>query len=572
MPEFRYPAYRTEQVEGGKSLILFSAPATDIGGWAGVPQRMRQESRENIGFQREKKNDRVRELASFLGDPRNVVQNPLLAAQQDADRVRFEALDPDDKKSPFGHIVIDSGDLGALGMLELLELLADHIRARIDLDQQIAADDDRVAALTELLKEEYSHRLGEHGLDALDNDESEDVEGGNPVEGDSDSDLGTALDPENTNIGEFYGEILARIQVLKRTRTDWKSDDFLGFDRDAILAYLLPVVLVDGQHRLRGAVEAASLMAEDPANLDITLDYIAEGSTALEANSAVFEQRARQLPISLLMDPSPSEHVFQFVVVNQKATPLSAALLGTIVSTSLVSHEVDEIGERLRAAKIKFDDSRAISYLTRNPNSPFCGLVQTGVNGDKSNLLQWTVLQGLVRIFRDLSGGRLYGLTNDHAAIWCTRFLSSSGYVAGGATLREKKELWKASDGPWREVFIRFFTLVRDEFADPDPIAANGWGDTKQSNLFNKVSLTILAADFFRLLHTKGRSLDCVDDVDGAFADWISGQAGKKYFTRPWDFGGQKKDADKVKKQLATLWSEYRENPSRVPPITSFQF
>lgn len=572
MPQFRYPAYRTEQVEGGKSLILFSAPATDISRWAGVPQRMRQESQENIGFQREKKNDRVREIASFLGDPRNVVQNPLLAAQQDADLVMFEAFDPNDRKNPFGHILIDSGALETLGMLELLELLASHIRQRLDTDQPILADEDRVAALTALLKEDYRHRLSEEDLEALDNDESEELEGGDSAGGDSDSDLGAALDPENTNMGEFYGEILARIQVLKRTRTDWTSDDFLGFDRDAILAYLLPVVLVDGQHRLRGAVEAASLTAEDPANLDMTLDFIADGASALEANSAVFEQQVRHLPVSLLMDPSPSEHVFQFVVVNQKATPLSAALLGTIVSTSLVSHEVDEIGQRLRDAKIKFDDSRAISYLTRNPSSPFCGLVQTGVNGDKSNLLQWTVLQGLVKIFRDLSGGRLYGLTNDHAKIWCDRLLSSSGYVSGGATLREKKELWGAPDGPWREVFIRFFTLVRDEFSDPDPVAANGWGDTKQSNLFNKVSLTILAADFFRLLHTSRRSLNSVEDVDEAFAEWIAGQAGRKYYARSWEFGGQKKDADKVKKQLATLWSEYRENPSRLPSITSFRF
>ncbi|PLZ99955.1 hypothetical protein CEN50_05380 [Fischerella thermalis CCMEE 5268] len=44
---------------------------------------------------------------------------------------------------------------------------------------------------------------------------------------------------------------------------------------------------------------------------------------------------ARKLPVSLLMSNDPAEQVFQFVVVNQKATPTKTSLLGTIISTSL---------------------------------------------------------------------------------------------------------------------------------------------------------------------------------------------------------------------------------------------
>ena len=61
---------------------------------------------------------------------------------------------------------------------------------------------------------------------------------------------------------------------------------------------------------------------------------------------------SRRLPISLLLDDSPEEHVFQFVVVNQKATPIGRALLGTIVSTSLTAEELDKVAQRLTQAGI----------------------------------------------------------------------------------------------------------------------------------------------------------------------------------------------------------------------------
>ena len=39
MARIEYPAICTSQIEGGRRLVLFSAPAAEIDAWAGVPQK-----------------------------------------------------------------------------------------------------------------------------------------------------------------------------------------------------------------------------------------------------------------------------------------------------------------------------------------------------------------------------------------------------------------------------------------------------------------------------------------------------------------------------------------------------
>lgn len=80
------------------------------------------------------------------------------------------------------------------------------------------------------------------------------------------------------------------------------------------------------------------------------------------------------------MESLPAEHVFQFVVVNQKATPIGRALLGTIVSTSLSAEELEGVSARLEAAGIPLEDPQAIAFLTRHPDSPFKDLVEKGAS------------------------------------------------------------------------------------------------------------------------------------------------------------------------------------------------
>jgi hypothetical protein len=558
---FRYPAFRTLQTNEGRPLILFAARATEIDQWAGIPRRARLDGDgESVGFQREFKMARVKELGAFFSDQRNIAQNPLMAALQSEEAVRFE---PIAESANFGHITIDTQDLAQLPLIDLLQRFAALLEDRVPALRSSTVPRERIQRA--IIEAQRQHGLSYSDLDDIDDESRLDGES-DPIAG-PDEDIAGILMSEETNILEFHSELKIRIAALERLSPDQNRDEILGFHKEDLLAYLLPIVLVDGQHRLRGAIDAAErLLGTEPCQREI-MDAIAEGVSAKEAERRAIGGHTRTLPISLLMDPSPSEHVFQFVVVNQKATPMAPALLGTIVSTSLGANELEPIAQRLRNAGIKLDDSQAIAYLTRAPESPFKDHVQRGMTGDRPDQLQWTVLQGLVRIFRELKGGKRYGEKNDYADLWRIDCLASCALVRDS---EDQYLAWSEPDGPWRAIFIRFYTRVRDYFGSDDPESENAWGTTR-SNLFNKVSLTILAADFFDFLQVRQVTLDSLEQFDQTFDEWLVGVK-PSYFDRKWDTSGLKKDTEAVRKKWAKLWSEYRRNPrGGLPKVTEYR-
>ncbi|MFD7625400.1 hypothetical protein ACFV7Q_05020 [Streptomyces sp. NPDC059851] len=549
---YEYPAYRTKQTPSGRPLVLFAARATEISDWVGVPQRSRLQNEQTIGFQRQENKGRIRELSSFYHDERNVVQNPLLAAPQALDLVEFVAHDGHPE---FGTLRITSRDFSEDSLLELMKQVVQRLEQRMPSLAEMTLDQARMASIMEKGR-------AEHGLDDfVDGDEDEDGEEANAAATVDDSDTASVLLTDETHIADFYTELRGRIKVLEALDEGAKPERILGFDRDAMISYLKPVMLVDGQHRLKGAVLAAEQLTETDEGKEFLLQAAEGGTDPDKASIEFIAEHVRRLPVSLLMDDSPSEHVFQFVVVNQKATPMGKALLGTIVSTSLSKDELDPVAKRLKNAGIKLDDSQAIAYLTRADESPFKNLVQTGISGDQNTSLQWSVLKGLVSIFREFSGGKLYGEKNDWARIWAKHHLEESSFVMECDGPEERIAEWARADGPWRDVFIRFYTKIRDRFGSMDMEAANAWGNT-QRNLFNKVSLTILAADYFEYLRSQKRTLHNVDDVDTTMEAWLE-EVSDSYFNRNWNVA--KKDTPAVRNRWAKLWVDYRKNPESLP-------
>lgn len=558
---YTYPAHVTQQTASGKPLVFFAAPATEIDRWVGVPQRSRLDDEETIGFQRQENKTRIRELSSFYHDERNIVQNPLLAAPQTKTLVEFEELDGHPQ---FGTIKIVSPDFSDTSLLDLMTQVVEQLESRVPELKETDLDPDRLSSIMDRGRKE-------HGLEVLtEEDEDEDEEGAEENGGNGDdTDAASVLLTDETHLIDFYTELKGRIKVLGALDPDANPDRILGFDRNAMISYLKPIMLVDGQHRLKGAVLAAESLAEGSEGEDFLLDAAEAGKDPGQAKAEFIGQHSRQLPVSLLMDDSPSEHVFQFVVVNQKATPMGKALLGTIVSTSLSKEELDPVAQRLKDAGIKLDDSQAIAYLTRADESPFKNFVQTGITGatgDQNTHLQWSVLKGLVSIFRELSGGKLFAQKNDWAKAWAKFHLDDSSYVAAFDTHKEKLAEWGRPDGPWREVFIRFYSNIREKFSSDDPEALNAWGTTR-SNLFNKVSLTILAADYFEYLRTQKRTLNNLADVDATMSEWLDG-VNLAYFNRNWKV--EKKDTPLIRRTWARLWNDYRRNPDYLPKEGEF--
>ncbi|MER8929174.1 hypothetical protein [Mesorhizobium sp. M0767] len=392
---------------------------------------------------------------------------------------------------------------------------------------------------TELIVElEAQVNAGESIADALDgdfelqeSDESDEASLAEPAE--------DALFDES-QITNFWDHLRAREEIAKKLGAESPSD-LAGFSREMLISYLRPIILVDGQHRLRGAI----LAAEDKANASSKAEDLVEGGALpAAAVSIVASKIARHLPVSLLMDDSPAEHVFQYVLVNQKATPVPKALLGTIISTSLAEGELATIAARLEDAKIPLEGARIISMLSRAEHSPFRGLIAKGFGSDDSNKLQWNVLGSLSDIFRYLKGVRLYHETTDHALTWQKHHLAGSPIVSDwqGHDFQRPQDYWQDLSGPWIDVFKAFWTEVRERLASEDSNAPNFWGDPRSSNIFNKPMLHILTADFFSYLREQKTKISSKDDISALVDGWLE-YASKQYFARDWKLSGVKKDS-----------------------------
>ncbi len=557
----KYRGVIGEQLPGSPEIVLFQAPAADIAAWSGIPQRRRVATSdgavETAGFQREEKATRVADLATFMHDNRNVIQNPLLAATQDDGAISIDRHD-----DGTCDITINIPDLDSLSLEDLFLRILGGLEGRMP---SLSERQPAPTVLQTLRKSLSVHVAPESATSAAQSEPEESNDNEDSVNATA------VLFEEETQVVDFYDELKARFVILKELGASANQLESIGgFGRDFLESLVKPVVLVDGQHRLRGALKAIEEAADTDDGTQRIAELVDGGMSAAEAEWAYAREAGRVLPVSLLLDASPAEHVFQFVVVNQRATPMSPALLGTIVSTSLSQDELDPIRQRLRQAGIELESSRAIAYLSRAPESPFRGLVATGMGGDRPNALPWSVLGKLSEIFRHLQGGAPYHPPLiDSAKIWRDKLLPASGLIEESVQGEDRLKAWSAQDGPWRELFIRVFTRIRDKFGSmTDPNAGNYWGSTK-SNLYNMVSLSILAADFFAFLRENNYALKDWAEVESVIDQWI-GDLSSNYFARDWRMGGTKKDQPLIKKAWSEAWAEYRITRDRLPRIERY--
>ena len=574
MTLLRYSAIRTRQTPDSEWLISLSAPATDIERWAGIPQKQQKGGEETMGFQRDENETRIAALKEFYNDPKNIIQNPLLCAIRDSSATQVIFRKTAEGDSPLvevGHLEIKVEDLDSLPLQELMN------RVKLSLEARIPGLADQTADA--VLVSDLKCKANLQGLGGFTFSSADDISPTNEetAEEEEDESATSPLFEDESHVYDFWQQLAARIQILDEAGPALRgTDSFLGFTREAITAFLKPVVLVDGQHRLRGAVLAAqeSAVSDDVAKTQIERRILAKEDPEV-VQREVERCVARRLPVSLLTTSDPAEHVFQFVVVNQKASPIGRAMLGTIISTTLTNEELDRVSTRLENAGIPLTKSRAVAFLARNSASPFCGLVEQGLPDEAADKLPWSVMQSLVAIFQQLKGGKLFNSKVDHASVWRRKHLSNSGIVANFAEHDAEDEIdyWSQPDGPWRDVFMKFWASIRDRFGNKDDKEAkNYWGHPRTSQLFNKISLTILAADFFQYMNNRDITLESADQVATCVDEWLKGVSAN-YFSRAWDIAGVKKDNPGIRKQWAKLWVEYRQDatPQNLPKPSDYR-
>lgn len=569
---FEYPALLVRQGPGAPPLVLFSASAVEIDEWVGIPRKTRIVDGETLGFQRDDNPDRVDQIAKFYSEPNNVIHNPLLCAirQNIGIDVSFAPVPGDFKEEP----PAVAGTLTIKAKVRAVQSLSDLFRdAREALEQRVPELADRQVPETLVSKLRMQSETV-FPPDPTDQDNEEDSVEGTEESMGSTNDINQSGEEalfEESHVAEFWSELRAREILLDRLGNQFEGDEFVGFGRDAVEAYLRPVILVDGQHRLLGALQAArTSLNSDPHILTRAAELLDAGTATDAVEKSLLVERARRLPISMLLDANPGEHVFQFVVVNQKATPVRPALLATIISTSLSETELEPITERLENAGIPLKSSRAISFFARHPSSPFAMLVTRGFENEGSELLPWTVLGQLVGMFRDLRGARYFHDGKlDYADAWRRRRLEASK-ITDGATNGTAYDAWRGPDGPWKDVFIAFWGAVRDTLGCTNNHEAyNYWGRPRTSNLFNKPSLLTLATDFFAYIYDARRPIDSAEGVKSLVEEWLL-DVDRNYFARDWKLSGVKKDAAGSRKQWSKIWYGYRRDPRRLPELKQY--
>lgn len=549
---FEYDAIRVIQTADSKPLILFGAKASEIEQWAGIPQKktLNPGSAETTGFQRTENQTRLRQLSSFYQNKENVVQNNLICSLRKLDGCKVEFL-PNDQSQMVGKLKIEFPNFYTAPWIDLFSLLRGSLESRIG------------AITVDKSSPKYLEMKSQIGFFS---DEAEDA--GENSDDDSDDGIEAAI-YEESHLNDFLEDVAIRHELLKEIdESEIEGDRFLGFDRVSLMSFLLPVTLVDGQHRLKGAVLAAEAIANE--NKDEGIALIESDCSADEVFNRLKAKYSRELPISLLLEDEPKEQVFQFVVINQKATPIGKSLLGTIISTTLTADEMEAVNERLLASGIALDDARAITWAARNLSSPFYGLVERGTQSEKRDLLQWNVMGSLINIFRELRGGKLFHAKNDYAKRWKDKLLISSDLVSSECINEAFKE-WSSLDGPWQKVFIAFWKKVKQELSqDENESRHNYWGNTRKSNIFNKISLTILASDFFKYLVTTKSTIKSIDDIGGLVDDWLE-DVNRAYFDQDWELSGIKKDSPGIRARWSENWAEYRESPDQLPQAKSYR-
>ncbi|MFC9084325.1 hypothetical protein ACFTY7_47180, partial [Streptomyces sp. NPDC057062] len=286
----KYRGVCFEQTPQSKKVVLFAAPATDVWEWSGIPQRELLDDldeRETIGFQRQENDKRIEQLREFYGDPRNIVQNPLLCARRDS-RATFEADEGQVGAVRSGWVIIEDEDLASVPLLDLFRRVGEQLRARSGQLANVKPDPDRLAALQTRLGGDVTFFSSQ----VEDNQEDSD-------------DSTQGLFANETHILEFYQEIICRqamLDALDGQSRETHKDQFLGFTREVLESYLKPVFLVDGQHRLRGAVLAANSAAEDDSKNAEILAKIESGEDEEALFSELAHKHSRILPVSLLME------------------------------------------------------------------------------------------------------------------------------------------------------------------------------------------------------------------------------------------------------------------------------
>lgn len=480
--KFTYIGQKYTQGQSSTELVTFCADAKQINEWGGVPQK---NDRFDGGFQRAL-NKRYEKIRRFFENgqvsPTAVVvafrqgalkidelAYPVSAWPSSADlsgsptfvKLSFEVEDIDTDEAPLGDLLTKAS-----------ELLAKRISADVgnegeELDSSEASSSD----------DQDEDDSGEANEDSEDEEEDIDLE----EEEESDS-----IDVGHSKLKAFHTFICSREAVDKwlaseqakydavaaKSKKTKKEREFLSATpevrlKQTLVSLLRPAMIVDGQHRVSGAYHAS-------------------------AENIAFN-------VCAIADADWVEQVFQFVVLNKTARPISKGFLSGMLNTSLTNLEIKDVDDRLETIGIKSMDRLLLKVVNFDPASPFFNMVaQPGeVAGvDNAGKLKDLGMIALARTWR--------AMHNQNQKIRLKMF-----YPALSLAKRNHSQAAKAwiSDKRWIEFFYAFWWAVRKLYEPQDV-----WVKSKDLHLLKVVTLQVMQDYFLESQKKAGVQFASVED------------------------------------------------------------
>jgi hypothetical protein len=249
-----------------------------------------------------------------------------------------------------------------------------------------------------------------------------------------------------------------------------------------------PGLILDGQHRVFGAKDVSGFGVE--------------------------------LPVVLMPGLSYSEQVFHFYVLNNKAKPLNKTELRSIIATSLSKEEISNLYDRFKQVGVTAEETAWTYKMNTDSDSPFCGLVDFGLNPNVKIPIPENVAYQVVSKFIKIN--RKYRLLHSDIEEWGLDVTSGADY-----RLKLFYALWRA---------------VKKKYPNAWAVAVTNGG----GQILQKVNLLILQEFLLDRLvgempkrKAKGQKSPFADPVDledevGYELAFLS----EEFFTKEWKMKG----------------------------------
>lgn len=500
MKEFRYTALAFRQQEKSPIEVAFVAHALEVIEWSGVP---RKSDEMLTGYQRFLNRNRInQDIVPYFQEPSNCSPTAIIVALRK------------DAGLGFCRLEIANVKVGELVTTELV----------IQVDEE-AFDTDRVfeAALqhvNERLENQGELSLGEDDPTESDEDEDEDSDDSREeLEIDIEEEMEVESDAESGEESEDFvnlgSKTLLAIREMLEDRRNWEEQEF----RNAIVDFVKPALIIDGQHRIAGAAKIGT----------------------------------RGLPFIIcgLYDPSWEEQVFQFTVVNLRPRRISPSVITSIAALSLTRAELDRVESRLSQAGVKMAEVSMMSLVAYDDQSPFASMIEMHVRESEGR------------------GERLgYGAMKRVAKVWyrgsrkSLTLIAKNLFATNNATTARKK--WRDTRA-WFDFFTLFWITVRDWYP------AELWEKSPTNRLLNGAVLwafqeaILTSADGQVPSHWKIENNEDsfevrLDQLRSRFLE-ILGEALKCYpselWARPWSKASQ--DTNAGRNELVDIFKKFIE-------------